>query len=791
MSMPPHASTDPLLRGLNPPQRQAVTTTEGPLLVLAGPGSGKTRVITHRIAYILRERNVTPWNVLAVTFTNKAAREMKERLEALIGAQGRDLAVGTFHSVCSRILRRESRQTDLKLTDNFAIYDDADQQSLVKQVLREMNLDEKQFKASTILSIISRAKNDLLSPMQFAERVNKYFEEIAARVYKRYEELLRENNAVDFDDLILLTYQLWRRNPNILRQYQNRYQYVHVDEFQDTNTAQYELVRLLAGGTPEAPGHRNLCAVADDDQSIYSWRGANPRVLLQLEQDFEHTQIVKLEQNYRSTQVILDAAQGVVSQNRLRKDKQLWTDKAGGEKITLHEAYNEEEEASFVVNQIRQLSARGEFRLRDCAVMYRMNAQSRALEEQFIRSGTPYVVIGSKKFYERKEIKDVLAYLRLIANPLDTLSLQRIINVPNRKIGPKTLAEFLSWPQTQRMTPVEALAHVNDHPTLATAGKRALAGFHALLTDLRQAATEERLPRLVDRLLERSGYAAELRDGSDEGEERWANVQELRRVAEDFGEIDPETALGLFLENVALVAGADTTQSGENGVLVQEEKDAVTLITLHAAKGLEFPVVFIVGLEEGVLPHARSMDSQQELEEERRLAYVGITRAMRRLYLTRAIRRSFWGGSGEYQMASRFIGEIPQTLISATRQGAAGGVGRASAVSGRSWDTGSAGRLPTTPGYGAQRRATVPAASAPATTFTSPRPSPTAPSETPSAPAAEPEPLTPGDRVMHRLFGEGTVLRVIEEKGTTSAEVLFVKAGKKTLDLSFANLQKI
>ncbi|HEX6818925.1 MAG TPA: 3'-5' exonuclease, partial [Ktedonobacterales bacterium] len=578
-------------------------------------------------------------------------------------------------------------------------------------------------------------------------------------------------------------------NPNILRQYQNRYQYVHVDEFQDTNTAQYELVRLLAGGTPEAPGHRNLCAVADDDQSIYSWRGANPRVLLQLEQDFEHTQIVKLEQNYRSTQVILDAAQGVVSQNRLRKDKQLWTDKSGGEKITLHEAYNEEEEATYVVNQARQLAARGDFRLRDCAVMYRMNAQSRALEEQFIRSGTPYIVIGSKKFYERKEIKDVLAYLRLIANPLDTISLQRIINVPNRKIGPKTLAEFLSWAQAQRLTPVEALAHVDEHPTLATAGKRALAGFHALLTDLRQASTEERLPRLMDRLLERSGYAAELRDGSDEGEERWANVQELRRVAEDFGEIDPETALALFLENVALVAGADTTQSGENGVLVQEEKDAVTLITLHAAKGLEFPVVFIVGLEEGVLPHARSMESQQELEEERRLAYVGITRAMRRLYLTRAIRRSFWGGSSDYQMASRFIGEIPQTLITATRQGAAGGAGRTGALGGRSWETGSSGRAATTPGLGATRRTAFPAASAPATT--SPRPAREEIREVAASAPSEPASLTPGDRVMHRLFGEGTVLRVIEEKGTTSAEVLFVKTGKKTLDLSFANLQKI
>src|SRR5258708_6309310 len=575
-----------------------------------------------------------------------------------------------------------------------------------------MNLDDKQFKPSTLHAIISRAKNDLLSPAQFAERVNKYFEEVAARVYKRYEELLRENNAADFDDLILLTYQLWRRNPEILLQYQNRYRYIHVDEFQDTNTAQYELVRVLAGRTPEVPGHMTVCAVADDDQclvhgtlitmaegtlhpieavkagdtvlsavgsgdfrgaivqaaakrerqgegirittsagrtlvstpehvhfagdkrdvaafesglppsrradevrrgmvmfdgeggcdtverveavpldgpvydldierthnfiangivthnSIYSWRGANPRVLLQFEQDFPQTQVVLLEQNYRSTQVILDAAHGVVRQNRTRKDKKLWTDKSGGEKIAVHEAYNEEAEAEYVVNEIRRLARNEDFRLRDVAVMYRTNAQSRALEEQFIRAGVPYVVVGSKKFYERKEIKDVLAYLRLIANPLDTVSLERVINVPNRKIGPKTLAEFLSFAQSDRLAPLDPPGHVEQHPTLATAGKRALAGFAALLADLREFAREEPLPRLVDRLLERSGYAAELRDGSDEAEERWNNVLELRRVAEDFSEIEPEVALALFLENVALVAGADTTQTGENGNLV-------------------------------------------------------------------------------------------------------------------------------------------------------------------------------------------------------------------------------
>lgn len=799
MTMPSESTTsrsDDLLRGLNSPQRKAVTTTEGPLLVLAGPGSGKTRVITHRIAYILQERSISPWNILAVTFTNKAAREMKERLETLIGAPGRDLAVGTFHAICARILRRDGERAGIGLTDNFAIYDDDDQSSLVRQVLKEMNLDEKQFKPSTIHAIISRAKNDLLSPTQYAERVNKYFEEVAARVYKRYEELLRANNAADFDDLILLTYQLWRRNPDILKQYQTRYQYIHVDEFQDTNKAQYELVRLLAGGTPEMPGHQNICAVADDDQSIYSWRGANPKVLIQFEQDFPKTQVVLLEQNYRSTQVILDAAQGVVQQNRLRKDKKLWTEKSGGEKITLHEAYNEEEEASFVVNEIRRLIARGDARLRDIAVMYRTNAQSRAMEEQFIRTGTPYVVVGSKKFYERKEIKDVLAYLRLIANPLDTVSLQRVINVPNRKIGPKTVSEFTNWAQAQHLTQFEALSHIEEHPTLATAGKRALAGFSALLTDLRQAAREEPLPRLVDRLLERSGYAAELKDGTDEGEERWNNVLELRRVAEDFSEISPDIALALFLENVALVAGADTTSSGENGTLVNEEKDAATLITLHAAKGLEYPVVFIIGMEEGVLPHMRSLESQSELEEERRLAYVGITRAMRRLYLTRAFRRSFYGGNSVFQEASRFLEEIPAILISATRQRVRTGAPVVGAPSGRGksngslWGSQNNGPRISRPSDSrftpSQQVTRTSVGTQPAERFISPEPDSSS-----TTAAAQDVKLQPGDRVMHRLFGDGTVLKVSEERGSTTVEVLFKTAGKKTLDLNFANLTKI
>jgi len=1042
----PSASADEvaarLTDGLNEPQRAAVTTSDGPLLVLAGPGSGKTRVITHRIAYLAQVKGVLPWNILAVTFTNKAAHEMKERLEALIGTQARDLVVGTFHSICSRVLRREVTQATFGLDNNFTIYDDDDQMKLMGQLLDEMNLDRKQFNPRAIHSHISRAKNELLSPTQYAEQVNKYLEEIAARVYKRYDAALRERNAVDFDDLILLTYRLWRDNPAVLAQYQRRYRYLHVDEFQDTNKAQYELVRLLAGGTAETPGHANICAVGDDDQclvagtlitmadgsqrpieevmagdyvraaygsgdfrparvlaaakrerqgngvaittragrtlistpehthfagyrlgltpqpddivitlcgdrrgatpmhrislvgndqptrqkleslglsvraakqgsaswryetasaqmatifetaerinaaldadiilnarlgrndeasagnnslpftqaalvrpgmlmfdavggydvvervetvpltapvydldieathnfianglvthnSIYAWRGAIPQVVRDFQSDFPQTKVILLEQNYRSTQVILDAAHGVVRRNSGRKDKKLWTERSGGEQIVLHEAYNEEDEATYVVNEIKRLVGRGECAYKDCAVMYRTNAQSRALETEFYRGSVKYVVVGSRKFYDRKEVRDTLAYLRILHNPQDVTALERIINVPNRKIGPKTLNEFMTWAREQGMNPLDALAHVEQHPTLATAGRKALVSFYGLISNLRTLAQEQPLPVLIDFLLAQSGYAAELRDGTEEGEERWRNVLELRRVAEDYSEIDPETALALFLEQVALVGGSDTTQTGENGGLVNEDKDAATLITLHAAKGLEFPVVFLVGMEEGILPHSRSMEDQQQLEEERRLAYVGITRAMRRLYLVRAFRRSFYGGVSQTQEASRFLMEIPKEAITQSqqrlpRQGErAGGPERAGNIlrpnfgAARDGRLGGAGPRPSDMGapsaptpFRAPQRADTPAANGGAASDWAPA-EPTEPAEVAAAVV-----LKPGDKVAHRLFGRGVVLKVTQNADSTVVDVLFenLSAGKKTLDLAFAKLEKI
>jgi DNA helicase-2/ATP-dependent DNA helicase PcrA len=781
-----------LLAGLNQPQRDAVTTTEGPLLVFAGPGSGKTRVITHRMAWLVRECGVLPWNVLAVTFTNKAATEMKERLEKLIGSSARDVAVGTFHAICARVLRRDVERSDFGLTRYFVIYDDDDQIALVKRILLDMQFDPKQFNPRMIHSIISRAKNDLLSPAEFAKTVNRYPDEIAARVFARYDEQLRSNNAVDFDDLILLTWRLWYRNPDILAEYQRRYRYIQVDEFQDTNPAQYELVRLLAAGTAETPGHTNICAVGDDDQSIYGWRGANPEVVRDFQRDFPTMRVILLEQNYRSTQNILDAAQGVVRRNTSRREKQLFTERGGGDKITVHEAYNEEDEASFVVNEIRRLVARGVCELRDCAVMYRTNAQSRALEEQFIRSGLRYVVVGSRKFYERREVKDLLAYLRLLLNAADTASLQRIINVPARKVGPKTLNELLIWAEQEDLTAMEALHRVEEHPTLTTGSKRALTSFVKLMDSLTTAARERPLPELIDQIVLQSGYALEIRDGTDEGEDRWNNLQELRRVASDFAEMDPETALPLFLENVALVGGSDLAQTGESGTLASEEQrqDAVTLITLHAAKGLEFPIVFVVGLEEGILPHARSMESQRELEEERRLAYVGITRAMRQLYLLRAFRRSFFGGNSLFQEPSRFLSEVPSQLINFSRQRSRSDTGGSGAARGGFAGEKVAPRQPgATRGWGATRTGASFGADGSDDGESS---AASQQAGTPAEPAEAAEAaLVAGDKVIHRLFGRGLVLSVSADNGAQTAEVLFEQAGRKSLDLTFARLEKI
>src|SRR6266567_3597600 len=477
-----------LLAGLNEPQQQAVTTTDGPVLILAGPGSGKTRVITHRIAYLVQYKHVSPWRILAVTFTNKAAKEMRERLEILVGInESKEMTLGTFHAICARVLRIEADYlAPLGLNKSFVIFDTDDQAMLVKQAIKALDLDEKQYRPITIQSMISRAKNDLQSPDQMAELASKYLEEVAARVYKQYQKLLRANNGVDFDDLLMVTEQLWRREPEVLAKYQRRWTYIHVDEFQDCNLPQYKLIRLLGFGTDERhEGLGNVCVVGDDDQMIYTWRGASAENVLRFERDFPQTKVIILEQNYRSTQTILDAAQGIVRRNRLRKDKNLWTAQGTGEKVIVYEGYNEEQEGLYTAHEILRLLARGQIERRgDVAVMYRTNAQSRALEEQFLRLNIPYKVIGSRKFYDRKEIKDMLAYLRLLANPNDDLSLQRIINVPNRKIGPRTVGELQQWATKQNISLYAAVQRAQEHPTLGKAAKNSLQHYGELITDL-------------------------------------------------------------------------------------------------------------------------------------------------------------------------------------------------------------------------------------------------------------------------------------------------------------------
>jgi DNA helicase-2/ATP-dependent DNA helicase PcrA len=812
-----------LLTGLNEPQQKAVTTTDGPVLILAGPGSGKTRVITHRIAYLVQHKHVSPWRILAVTFTNKAAKEMRERLEKLVGInESKEMTIGTFHAICARVLRTEaSYLAPIGLNKSFVIFDTDDQATLVKQAIKAINLDEKQYRPVTMQAMISRAKNDLQSPDQMAELAAKYLEEVAARVYKQYQKLLRANNGVDFDDLLMLTEQLWRREPEVLRKYQARWHYIHVDEFQDCNLPQYKLIRLLGFGTDEKhEGLGNVCAVGDDDQMIYTWRGASAENVLRFERDFPHTQIIMLEQNYRSTQTILDAAQNVVQRNRLRKDKRLWTALGTGEKIILHEAFDEEEEGLFTAREIKRLQARGDIaKLGEVAVMYRTNAQSRALEEQFLRANIPYKVIGSRKFYERKEIKDMLAYLRLLANPYDDLSMQRIINVPNRKIGPKTLGELQRWANARHFALYDAIQKIDEHPTLGKAAKLALSGFAQLLIDFTIAIEELQLPELLDRVAERSGYGPELRE-SPEGEERWSNVLELRRVAADYSEIDTHTALELFLENVALVGGADTTQTGENGTLIKDEhNDAVTLITLHAAKGLEYPIVFIVGMDEGSLPHARSVDKPEQLEEERRLAYVGFTRAMRRLYLVRAYRRSFFGDS-QITEPSRFLEDIPIHLVSnqgAASSHSAGGL-RSGSTRRSGWgddynynqDTHSSRETGRVFGSGKpQINSQAPQRSVRPSSYPSPKATSTPPAQKSSRDGTPPSsPITPasslnsvqpksqqykpGERVRHEKFGEGIILTSEMEQNTEFVEVQFQgKHGKKRLSMDFAKLEKI
>ncbi len=650
-----------VVRALNPEQARAVTTTDGPLLILAGAGSGKTRVLAHRIAFLVGVKGVAPWRIVAVTFTNRAAGELRERIISLVGEGGRDVMAGTFHALCARVLRQDGEA--IGIGRRFVIYDTDDQQSLMKQILREEDLPlTGEFRPSIVLGAISRAKNEMLDAAVLTEHAANHRERTIARLAGRYRERLRKANALDFDDLLLEAVRLFDQAPDVLARYQERWRYLHVDEYQDTTRAQYLWVRALAAR------HRNLCVVGDDDQSIYSWRGADLRNILDFERDWPDAAVVKLEQNYRSTQLILDAAHAVVSRNSARKDKKLWTENAGGALIQRFEAYNEEEEAEWIARQVESLvggrssalTRRADdedvrFRARDIAVMYRMNAQSRAIEESFLRYGIRYQLVGGTRFYARREVKDALAYLRILRSDTDSVSFERIINVPARGIGDKTIEVLRSVAAREGGTTWGAIeaAITGQLEGLASRTRNALAEFAAIVRRLRLRVGILPLPELLDEALEASGYRAMLADGSEDGEERWANLLELRSVTTRYDDLAADDALDRLLEETALVADQDAYEG---------DADAVTLITLHAAKGLEFPVVFIAGLEEGLFPHNRALDDEKELEEERRLAYVGITRAKRRLYLSHAWRRATWG-MGQASVPSRFLLEIPSELM--------------------------------------------------------------------------------------------------------------------------------
>ena len=753
-----------LLAGLNPQQRAAVTHVGGPLLIVAGAGSGKTRVLTHRIAYLLAEREVSPSEILAITFTNKAAGEMASRVAQLVGdRRARSMWVMTFHSACVRILRREAKR--LGYPQNFSIYDAADSQRLMALVCRELELDTRQYPPKMMAAQVSNLKNELIDYESFSARARTAREKALAEAYTEYQRRLAGAGAMDFDDLIMVTVNLFQAFPEVARAYRRRFRHVLVDEYQDTNHAQYVLVReLVSGGaalfasrtdpadsagpadSDEVVPPSELCVVGDADQSIYAFRGATIRNITEFEQDYPDARVILLEQNYRSTQNILAAANAVVARNPGRKPKNLWSDAGAGPPIIGYVADNEHDEAAFVAEEVDRLTDAGEATPGQVAVFYRTNAQSRVFEEVFIRVGLPYRVVGGVRFYERREVRDLLAYLRLIANPADEVSLRRVINVPRRGIGERAEEYVAAYGARERISFAEALRGPGEVPGLAARSAAAIASFNVLIDDLReQAATGGPVAELVEAVLDRTGYQVSLETSQDlQDATRVENLQEMVSVAREFDGSVPDGTLADFLERVALVADADEIPDGvDHGGLV-------TLMTLHTAKGLEFPVVFLTGMEEEVFPHQRSLTNQRELEEERRLAYVGITRAEQRLYLTRAASRNWWGRPA-FHTPSRFLSEIPSSLIEWKRDATAAAAGSAPASE----------RLASRPGMNSVGNRAVPV-------------------------------LTPGDRVNHDKFGLGTVVSADGYGDQAEAKIDFGgDYGIKHLVLRYAPLEKL
>ncbi|WP_051318052.1 DNA helicase PcrA [Cohnella thermotolerans] len=774
---------DEAIKRLNPKQREAAVATEGPLLIMAGAGSGKTRVLTHRIAYLIAKRIAAPWSILAITFTNKAAREMQERVSKLVGPSGGDIWVSTFHSMCVRILRRDIER--IGYSSNFSILDSADQLSVIRNIMKEQNIDSKKFEPKAIQATMSGAKNELIDPQMYESRAGDYFQTIVAKVYTQYQKRLKSNNALDFDDLIMLTIQLFKDVPEVLDFYQNKFKYIHVDEYQDTNRAQYVLCRMLASK------HHNICVVGDSDQSIYRWRGADISNILNFEKDYPEAKTILLEQNYRSTSNILEAANQVIKNNMGRKAKNLWTDQGAGEKITVYQGDSEHEEGYFVAREIKRNLQNGR-RYGDHAILYRTNAQSRVIEEVLIKSEIPYQIVGGTKFYDRKEIKDILAYLRLISNPDDDISLNRIVNVPKRGLGDTTMTKVQEEAARRGISIYRLLAEGDGllgdglyHLDISARAKTALSGFRYLIANLSAMVEYLSVTELTEKMLEMTEYRLELqRENTLESKARLENIEEFLSVTQEFEKRSEDKSLVAFLTDLALIADIDTMNDAE-----EDGGDAVVLMTMHSAKGLEFPVVFIVGMEEGVFPGSRAFLDNEEMEEERRLAYVGITRAEKKLYLTCARARMLYGRTSS-NAPSRFLQEIPNELKDSVEpaggrvQGSYGGYG--------------ASRL----GYGGagapQGFGSRPAAPSTVGAFGS-RPQPAAGGARlvpqPGAAAAGQGgglSVGAGDKVQHAKWGVGTVVAVKGSGNDTELQIAFpAPVGVKRLLAAFAPITKV
>ncbi|KPB05875.1 DNA helicase PcrA [Bacillus sp. CHD6a] len=759
-----------LLEGLNPMQKEAVKKMDGPLLIMAGAGSGKTKVLTHRIAYLMAEKQVAPWNILAITFTNKAAREMKERVEKLLGPAAEDIWISTFHSMCVRILRRDIDR--IGINRNFTILDTTDQLSVIKNILKDRNIDPKKFEPRTILGTISSAKNELMNPEQYAKQPLGPYEQQVAEIYTDYQKRLKKNQALDFDDLIMTTIHLFKRVPEVLEYYQRKFQYIHVDEYQDTNKAQYTLVNLLADRL------KNLCVVGDSDQSIYRWRGADIANILSFEKDYPNAEVVLLEQNYRSTKRILEAANRVIENNIGRKKKNLWTENDEGQKIIHYQADSEKSEAQFVVGKMRELMRQDPTRtLGDFAILYRTNAQSRVMEEMLLMSNINYTIVGGTKFYDRKEIKDILAYLRLIANPDDDISLQRIVNVPKRGIGATTVDKIANYATQHDISIFTALAEVD---LIGVSGRATsqLKEFRALIEGYVQMQEYISVTELVEEVLEKSGYREMLKaDKTIESQSRLENIDEFLSVTKNFEEKYDDKSLVAFLTDLALVADIDKLDEEDPA-----QQEGVILMTLHAAKGLEFPVVFLIGMEEGVFPHSRSLFEEAEMEEERRLAYVGITRAENQLFITNAQMRTLFGRTN-INPPSRFIKEIPEELLeseenkeAASRQTPFGGRGS-------SFGGGSASPFGGNSSSGRARAASPASQTARRTT---------APSRGLTATGGESLDWMVGDKAEHKKWGVGTVVSVKGDGDSKELDIAFPSpTGIKRLLAKFAPVTKV